>query len=213
MGAGGVGGAIVVDKGAYIAEGAQSGLQAFLALFSYDRFGWLLPDNAWQAAIPILLLLLLMRNANRSETTAKIFIDDDRENKKLPKEKSIMPLFLLKLVGKKPLMGIIRHALTTGGGFLTSSGIADADAVTGLVGALMAVIGCLWSWFTGEKVDDFRAKLEGLARHIITIIAGFLAQKGLVSPDLAAQLIPAIMTFVGFGLSALDKKKSENGFV
>lgn len=105
------------------------------------------------------------------------------------------------------VQGLLRHGLTTAGGFLTSSGIANADQVTGLVGALMAVLGVLWSMMAGEKVSNLGAKLEGLFRHVITIAGGALVQRGLVNPDTVAQLAPLAITLVGFGLSALDRSK------
>lgn len=46
---------------------------------------------------------------------------------------------------KETLLGVIRHILTFGAGFLASSGlIAGADVETA-VGAIMALVGLVWS--------------------------------------------------------------------
>ena len=42
-------------------------------------------------------------------------------------------------------LGLIRHLLTFGGGFLITKGVADEATVTGMVGALVTVIGGAWS--------------------------------------------------------------------
>jgi len=48
-------------------------------------------------------------------------------------------------MNKDTVLGIVRHVLTFGGGFLVTKGVADAGEVTELVGALAAVIGVVWS--------------------------------------------------------------------
>jgi hypothetical protein len=48
-------------------------------------------------------------------------------------------------MNKETVLGIVRHVLTFGGGFLITKGVADAGEVTELVGALAAVIGVVWS--------------------------------------------------------------------
>jgi len=48
-------------------------------------------------------------------------------------------------MNKETVLGIVRHVLTFGGGFLVTKGVADAGEVTELVGALAAVIGVVWS--------------------------------------------------------------------
>lgn len=42
-------------------------------------------------------------------------------------------------------MGVIRHALTAGGGALVASGKLDPTIVTEATGVLMAVVGLIWS--------------------------------------------------------------------
>ena len=48
-------------------------------------------------------------------------------------------------MNKETVLGIVRHVLTFGGGFLVTKGVADAGEVTELVGAVAAVIGVVWS--------------------------------------------------------------------
>ena len=49
------------------------------------------------------------------------------------------------------VLGIVRHILTFGGGFLVTKGLADEGTVQEVVGALVTVIGFLWSVFAPEK--------------------------------------------------------------
>lgn len=43
------------------------------------------------------------------------------------------------------LQGIFRHLLTAGGGALAANGLIGASEVEALVGALLTVIGTIWS--------------------------------------------------------------------
>jgi hypothetical protein len=47
--------------------------------------------------------------------------------------------------------GIIRHALTFGGGFLVAKGIVPEGMLEEAVGALMTIIGIIWSYKAPEK--------------------------------------------------------------
>jgi hypothetical protein len=55
-------------------------------------------------------------------------------------------------MNKETILGIVRHVLTFGGGFLVTKGLADAGEVTELVGAVAAILGVVWS------ILDKRAK-------------------------------------------------------
>lgn len=44
------------------------------------------------------------------------------------------------------ITGLVRHILTFGGGYLVTSGIATADDVNAGVGAIVTLIGLVWSW-------------------------------------------------------------------
>ncbi len=48
-------------------------------------------------------------------------------------------------MNKETILGIIRHAATFGGGVLTSNGLASDDDITSGVGALVTLIGVIWS--------------------------------------------------------------------
>lgn len=53
------------------------------------------------------------------------------------------------------ILGIIRHLLTFGGGFLVAKGYIDEASVGELVGAIVTVIGTVWSIVA--KSDKFPA--------------------------------------------------------
>jgi hypothetical protein len=46
---------------------------------------------------------------------------------------------------KEQLMGIIRHGLTFVGGILLTKGIADEATVTEISGAVLTLVGAIWS--------------------------------------------------------------------
>lgn len=48
-------------------------------------------------------------------------------------------------MNKDTTLGIIRHLLTFGGGFLASNGLADGNEVTAGVSGAVALIGVIWS--------------------------------------------------------------------
>ena len=43
------------------------------------------------------------------------------------------------------ILGLVRHALTAGGGVLVSKGLAEADSIEKAVGALIFLAGFGWS--------------------------------------------------------------------
>lgn len=51
---------------------------------------------------------------------------------------------------KDIILGLIRHALTFGGGYLVTKGLTDAAGSEQLVGAITTVVGAAWSIY--EKV-------------------------------------------------------------
>lgn len=61
----------------------------------------------------------------------------------------------------KFLMGIIRHALSFGGGVVVMRGTFDASDMNQIVGALMTIIGILWSAWEKRKthIEIRRAQL------------------------------------------------------
>jgi len=49
------------------------------------------------------------------------------------------------------LSSLIRHGLTAAGGFLVAKGLASADQVNELAGAIIAVMGIVWSIRKNKK--------------------------------------------------------------
>jgi len=52
---------------------------------------------------------------------------------------------------KARILGLLRHALTFGGGYLVASGKLDESTVTEITAALVTIIGAVWSVFAPEK--------------------------------------------------------------
>lgn len=52
---------------------------------------------------------------------------------------------------KKQILGIIRHLLTFGGGYLVAQDWLDAELMPELIGAIMTIIGAAWSMKSPEK--------------------------------------------------------------
>lgn len=48
-------------------------------------------------------------------------------------------------MNKETILGVLRHILTFGGGFLVTKGVADAGMVETGIGALTTIIGLVWS--------------------------------------------------------------------
>jgi hypothetical protein len=49
------------------------------------------------------------------------------------------------------LSSLIRHGLTAAGGFLVAKGLASADQVVELSGAIVTLIGLVWSMKNNKK--------------------------------------------------------------
>jgi hypothetical protein len=49
------------------------------------------------------------------------------------------------------LSSLIRHGLTAAGGFLVAKGLASADQVAELAGAIVTLIGLVWSMKNNKK--------------------------------------------------------------
>lgn len=59
---------------------------------------------------------------------------------------------------KEQIFGIIRHALTAAGGALVAKGVIDEAGLTEAVGALVTLIGVIWS--AAVKKNDAPAEVE-----------------------------------------------------
>ena len=53
---------------------------------------------------------------------------------------------------KEQIYGLIRHALTVLGGALVTKGYVDADVVPEVVGAVMTLVGVVWSYQSKKKI-------------------------------------------------------------
>ena len=57
-------------------------------------------------------------------------------------------------MNKNKILGIIRHVLTTAGGWAVGQGYVDADLMLEIVGGVAAIVGVAWSYFSPEKKTD-----------------------------------------------------------
>lgn len=64
------------------------------------------------------------------------------------------------------IFGLIRHGLTTAGGVLVTDGVATASDVNTIVGAIMTILGVLWSiWEKGSLMSQQeKAAVAAVAR-------------------------------------------------
>jgi len=53
---------------------------------------------------------------------------------------------------KDAILGIFRHLLTFGGGFIAAQGWASADEITGGVAGILTLIGIIWSIIEKRQV-------------------------------------------------------------
>jgi len=58
---------------------------------------------------------------------------------------------IYKIMNDK-IAGLIRHGLTFIGGYLVTDGIIDESTLTEVVGAIITLIGFVWSWI--DKKDE-----------------------------------------------------------
>lgn len=49
-------------------------------------------------------------------------------------------------MNKDKLLGIVRHILTFGGGFLMAKGLVDEATLNVIVTGVIALVGAVWSW-------------------------------------------------------------------
>ena len=50
-------------------------------------------------------------------------------------------------------------------------------------------------------------KIEGLLRHILTFLGGYLVTSGVIDESILMEVVGAITTIVGFAWSFISKKK------
>jgi hypothetical protein len=64
-----------------------------------------------------------------------------------------MKKLILKIMSDK-ISGLLRHILTFVGGYLVTSGIIDEAILSEVVGAIITIIGFVWSWVGKDKKED-----------------------------------------------------------
>jgi hypothetical protein len=55
------------------------------------------------------------------------------------------------MLNKDTIMGFVRHVLTLVGGGLVSYGLADESVIPELVGAVITIVGFVWSAFDKQS--------------------------------------------------------------
>lgn len=54
-------------------------------------------------------------------------------------------------MNKLAILGLLRHILTFGGGFLVAKGVLDDGTLQEVIGGVVTIVGALWSFFAPEK--------------------------------------------------------------
>ena len=54
-------------------------------------------------------------------------------------------------MNKESILGIVRHILTFGGGFMTQNGMATQDDITTGVSAVVTLVGVIWSILSKKR--------------------------------------------------------------
>lgn len=50
-------------------------------------------------------------------------------------------------MNREAILGVVRHVLTTAGGYLAGSGVLNASEVEAAAGAITVLVGVVWSIF------------------------------------------------------------------
>ena len=76
----------------------------------------------------------------------------ERRQKEMRPPRPNLPQFVtMKALNQQRILGLIRHALTFGGGFLVASGKIDESSLTEGIAAAITLIGIVWSALAPEK--------------------------------------------------------------
>ena len=52
------------------------------------------------------------------------------------------------------ITGLLRHILTFVGGYLVTAGIIDEQMLTEVVGAIITLVGFVWSWTSKKETEE-----------------------------------------------------------
>jgi hypothetical protein len=61
---------------------------------------------------------------------------------------------LLSNMFNDKITGLLRHILTFVGGYLVTSGIIDEQMLTEVVGAIITLVGFVWSWTSKKETEE-----------------------------------------------------------
>ena len=61
---------------------------------------------------------------------------------------------------KTSILGLIRHLLTFGGGFIVGKGYLDEASMTEVVGGAMTIIGAVWSVYEKLQTEKTEEPVE-----------------------------------------------------
>lgn len=57
------------------------------------------------------------------------------------------------MINQEQIMGFVRHGLTVGGGVMIAKGVMDEGTMSEIVGALMTLIGFVWSYWAKRHLS------------------------------------------------------------
>ena len=80
-------------------------------------------------------------------------MDDARRRRKQRRERGTYQKFdpIGNLMNSEAVLGIIRHVITTAGGALVANGTIDANQLNTGAGALVVLVGIIWSVVATRK--------------------------------------------------------------
>lgn len=55
-------------------------------------------------------------------------------------------------MNKEKVLGIVRHILTFAGGYVVAKGLADSTMIEEVVGAIITIVGAIWSVSSKKSV-------------------------------------------------------------
>jgi|DEB0MinimDraft_3_1074331.scaffolds.fasta_scaffold06714_2 hypothetical protein len=61
---------------------------------------------------------------------------------------------LLSNMFNDKITGLLRHILTFVGGYLVTAGIIDEQMLTEVVGAIITLVGFVWSWTSKKETEE-----------------------------------------------------------
>lgn len=61
---------------------------------------------------------------------------------------------LLSNMMNDKIAGLLRHILTFVGGYLVTAGIIDEQMLTEVVGAIITLVGFVWSWTSKKETEE-----------------------------------------------------------